>query len=225
MVKQVIVIGLGQFGMGLIRSLAAKQIEVIAVDKDPKKVQVAATYATQALSFDATDSEALSQLTPRMRDVCVCATGDQSRESAIICTALLKQLGAKRIIARANDDLHARILRLIGADEVVNPEWVFGERFANHVLYSGIIEEMSLGTDLVITEFKVPDKFVGKNLIDLDLRRQHGIIVVAVRTGEEGVVKLPDPEDLLYSDDILVVVSKSGAVPKLLTILGESKGS
>ena len=126
--KQIIVIGLGQFGMGLIRALSNKNADVIAVDIDQQKIQAASPHVSQAICFDATNEDTIAQLNPASRDVCICATGDQSKEAAIICTALLKQMGAKRVIARANDELHSRILKLVGADEVINPEWAFGER-------------------------------------------------------------------------------------------------
>ncbi|OFZ20697.1 MAG: potassium transporter TrkA [Bdellovibrionales bacterium GWB1_55_8] len=214
--RQVVVIGLGQFGMALTRSLAERGAEVIAIDRESEKIQMASAFATEALCFDATDEEALARVNPSRRDVCVCATGDQSKEAAIICTALLRQLGAPRIIARANDELHKRILLLVGAHEVVNPEWAFGERFSNRIVYDRIIEEMSLGTDLVITEFRIPPVFIGHSLVELDLRRRYGVIVVAIRRGEKGTVSLPDPNEVLGSDDILVVVSHEGAVARLL---------
>jgi trk system potassium uptake protein TrkA len=216
MKKQIIVIGLGQFGMGLIRALADKNNEVIAIDRDERKIQAASGYVSQAICFDATDEEMLAQLNPASRDVCICATGDQSKEAAIICTALLKQMGARRVIARANDDLHARILTLVGADEVINPEWAFGERFANRVMHEDILEEMSLGPDLVVTEFKVPDSFAGRNIIDLELRKRFGITVVAVRSAATGVVQLAQPQEILQENDILIVVSMTGNVARLL---------
>lgn len=214
--KQVIVIGLGQFGMGLIRTLATKNADVIAIDTDPKKIQAASTYVSQAMCIDATDEDALAQLAPASRDVCICATGDQSKEAAIICTALLKQMGARRVIARANDELHSRILKLVGADEIINPEWAFGERFANRVIHEDILEEMSLGPDLMVTEFKVPDIFFDKSIIELDLRRRYGITVVAVRSANTGNVQLAQPQEVLRQGDILIVVSITGNVSKLL---------
>ena len=214
--SQVIVVGLGQFGMALTKSLSQRGSEVIAVDKDEDKVQIASAFAAEAIRMDATDESALARLEPAKRDVCVCATGDQSREAAIICTALLKQLGARRIISRANDDLHKRILQLVGADEIVNPEWAFGERFSNRIVYKKVLDEMSLGADLVITEFSIPEVFVGKTLIQLDLRPRYGMIVVAIRRGAAGTVQLPDPNDVLSAEDILVVVSKEGAVARVM---------
>ena len=157
MFKQVIILGLGQFGMGLARALSHYDVETIAVDLDQKRIDLAAPWVTKAMCADATNEEFIAQLEPAKRDVCICATGDQSKEVGIICTALLKQFGAKRIIARANDDLHARILRLVGAREIVNPEWDFGERFAPRILSEHVLNEMLLGSDLVVSEISVPD--------------------------------------------------------------------
>lgn len=156
MSKQVLVIGLGQFGLGLVRALSRSDVEIIAVDSSKKQVDAASPWVSKAVCFDATDEEALFQLHPEKRDVCICATGDQSKEVGIICTALLKQFGAKRIIARANDDLHARILHLVGAHEVVNPEWDFGERFAPRIISENVLGEMLLGSDLAISEVSAP---------------------------------------------------------------------
>lgn len=221
MKKQIIVIGLGQFGMGLVKTLSRKHAEVIAVDVDEKRIQAASRYVSEAYCVDGTREETLAQLNPSLRDVCICATGDQSKEAAIICTALLKQLGAKRVIARANDELHSRILRLVGADEVINPELEFGARFANRIMNEDILEEMTLGEDLMVTEFKMPSSFTDRSLIDLDLRRRYEITVVAIRNAISGQVRLPQPKEVLQKGDIMIVVSKTHSLEKLLR---ESKG-
>jgi trk system potassium uptake protein len=213
--KQIVVVGLGQFGMGLVKSLSTKNVDVIAVDIDEKKVLAASSYVTHAMSMDATDEEGIMQLSPASRDVCICATGDQSKEAAIICTALLKQMGAKRVIARANDELHARILRLVGADEIINPEWEFGAKFSNRIVSEDILEEMSLGSDLVVTEFKVPASMTENSLVELDLRRKFGITVIAIRRAA-GQVRQANPDEVIHEGDILIVISNRGEVERLL---------
>ncbi len=220
MKKQVIVVGLGQFGLGLIRALSQTNTELIAVDLDEKRVNLAASWVSKALCFDATDEEALSQLRPETRDVCICATGDQSKEVGIICTALFKQLGAKRIISRANDDLHARILKLVGAHEVVNPEWDFGARYAPRVLSENVIGEMVLDADLVVSEINAPKKLCGKSLSTLDLRKIYGITVIAIKSIKTGQVKQAGPTDIVNVGDILISASSKEAINKLLDIEG-----
>jgi trk system potassium uptake protein len=214
MKKQAIVIGLGYFGTSLARALTERDVEVLAVDRRADRVQEAAGFVTEAVRFDTTDEAALAQTAPERRDICVCAIGDESKESSIICTALLRQMGARRIISRANDALHERILRLVGAHEVVNPEREYGQRLANRLCYERILGEMSLGEDLVITEIKVPESFVGKSLIELGLPKKHGVTVVAIRRGQ--AVQLPNPAEPIFEGDIAVVVARPGTVQHMM---------
>ena len=216
MIKQAIVIGLGQFGMAVAQVLSERGMEVLAVDLVESRVRAAAEFAAEAACFDAMDTDALTRTSPERREVCICAIGDESREASIICTALLRQMGAPRVIARANNDLHARILRLVGAHQVVNPEREFGERFANHILYERVRNEMPLGEDLLITELTPPASLVGRTLADLQLPRRYGITVVAIRRAGRGAVFLPAPGDTVEEQDVMVVVSRPDAVALLM---------
>lgn len=216
MIKQAIVIGLGQFGMAVAQVLSERGMEVLAVDLVESRVRAAAEFAAEAACFDAMDTDALMRTSPERREVCICAIGDESREASIICTALLRQMGAPRVIARANNDLHARILRLVGAHQVVNPEREFGERFANHILYERVRNEMSLGEDLLITELTPPASLVGRTLAELQLPRRYGITVVAIRRAGRGAVFVPSPSDTVEEHDVMVVVSRPDAVALLM---------
>lgn len=213
---QIMVIGLGQFGMSLTRTLSARGVEVLAIDRDEQRVRAASEHAAEALCFDATDEPALARTAPSRRDVCVCAIGDDATEASIICTALLKQMGAKRLVGRTNNPLHERILRLVGADEVVDPEREFGQRYANLLMHEGLMGELPLGGDLVISEMRAPKAFVGRSLIDLALPRRFNVTVVAVRRPDEPAALLPDPKQPFSEDDILVVVSHPDAIAKML---------
>ena len=126
--KQALIIGLGQFGMALARTLSERGVDVLAVDLDRQQVQLASSFVAQAACFDARDEESLKRAGPERRDLCVCAMGNESRESSIIVTALLRQMGARRIVARAIDELTGRILAMVGAHQIVNPERAFGEQ-------------------------------------------------------------------------------------------------
>jgi trk system potassium uptake protein TrkA len=222
MSKQILVVGLGQFGLGLIRALSQSDTEIIAVDSDKKQVEIASSWVSKAVCFDATDEEALAQLHPEKRDVCICATGDQSKEISIICTALFKQFGAKRIIARANDDLHARILKLVGADEIVNLEWDFGERFAPRILSENVLGEMLLGSDLLISEIKTTENLWDRTLADLKLQTKYGITIIAVRDKETGKINNVSPDYTIKKGDLMVTAAKKGSVQKLLDEAGQS---
>lgn len=214
--KQAVVIGLGQFGMSIARSLAERGVEVLAVDIHEDRVRRAAEFVAEAACFDATDADALARSSPDKRDVCVCAIGDESKDASIICTAMLRQMGAPRVIARANDTVHARILNLVGAHQVVNPEQEFGTRFASQIIHENIVGELPLGADLFITEFRPPASFVGKTLTDLALPRKHGVTVVAIRREDASGIAIPKPSETIHEGDTLVVVSTEGAVEKLV---------
>ncbi|MBX3273376.1 MAG: TrkA family potassium uptake protein [Sandaracinaceae bacterium] len=217
--RQAIVIGLGQFGLALATSLAKKGVEVLAIDTREERVRVASGSVAEAVVLDATEEAALARTNPARRDLCVCAIGNEAREASIIVTALLRQMGAARVVARATDPLHERILRLVGAHEVVNPEQAFGERYATRLMYATVLDEIELGEDLVITELKPPPSFVGRDLASLELPRRHGVTVIAQRRSGEPSAALPDPKRRLDADDLLVVVARRGAVARLLEAL------
>ncbi|MCA8952811.1 MAG: TrkA family potassium uptake protein [Planctomycetes bacterium] len=214
--QQAIVIGLGQFGTSVARALASRGVEVLAIDSVEEKVQAVSADVAEAMCFDATDLEAVTRLSPEKRDVCVCAIGDEAKDASIICTALLRQAGAPRVIARANDEVHARILKLVGAHQVVNPERAFGERFASQIVHEGIKGEMQLGEGVLLTEVETPEPFLGRSLGELRLPSRFGVTVVAIRKHGTGAVVLPDAETTLAEGDAIVLVAREGAVAKMM---------
>lgn len=214
--KQALVIGLGQFGSAVARALASRDVEVLAVDVDEDRVRQTAPHVTEAACFDATDEHALARTSPERRDVCLCAIGDEAKEASIICTALLKQMGAKKVISRSDDELHARILLLVGANQVVNPEREFGNRFASQILHEGIRGEMTLGEGVLITELAVPPSFLEQPLGELKLPTRFGVTVVAIRRGISGEVVMPRPDSRFETGDVAVVVAKDRAVAKMM---------
>ncbi|MCA9528892.1 MAG: TrkA family potassium uptake protein [Myxococcales bacterium] len=215
MKKQALVIGLGQFGMSVVRSLDDLGVEVMAVDSNAERVRYASEFAEEAVAFDATDEASLGKAGPKNRDLCVCAIGDEAREASILCTALLRQMGAARIIARAADPLHERILRLIGAHEVINPERAFGEWFATHLAFRNVRAEYPFGRAMTVSEVALPAAFVGRTLAELALPRKHGITIAAIQRGEDTVVT-PRPDDPLEEGDVLIIVALKGRVAKLM---------
>jgi trk system potassium uptake protein TrkA len=216
MAQQILIIGLGHFGMSLASTLADKGAEVLAVDIKKQLVEEAATFVTEALVLDGTDEKELARLEPSKRDSAVCAIGDDSKESSIICTALLRQMGAPYVIARANDKMHQRILQLVGAHRIVNPEHEFGKRFANRLLYRHVIADASLGEDLHLTELRVQPSMVGKTLIDLALPLRFGILVAAIRRGTSERLLRPSPSEPLQENDNIIIVSNEAAISDLI---------
>ncbi len=216
MAQQFMVIGLGQFGMSLAAALENKGAEVMALDLRKDLVEEASSFVTEAMVIDATDENALARIGPARMDATICAIGDESRESSIICTALLRQMGSKCVIARANNPMHQRILQLVGAHQIINPEKEFGQRFANRLLFSHLVAEMPLGDGLNLSEINIKDSMVGKTLIELALPKKYGIMVVAVRRGNPSAIFQPEPNEPLKENDSLVLVSKEEAIKRLL---------
>ncbi|MCB9520201.1 MAG: TrkA family potassium uptake protein [Myxococcales bacterium] len=222
MKRQILVIGLGQFGMALARAVSDRGHEVLAVDRNAERVQEASTFVDQAVALDATDEHALARLAPERRDVVVSAIGDEGREAAIIVTALCRQMGARHVVARATDSVMERILTLVGAHEVVNPEKAYGQRLAGRLLFTGVIEETPLGPGLAVAEFVAPGAIVGRSLAQLELPRRFAVTVVAVRRQNEtgADVIMPDAATFVAAGDVLVVVGKAGAAQELVERLG-----
>jgi trk system potassium uptake protein TrkA len=131
-------------------------------------------------------------------------------------------MGAPRVVARASDEIHERILRLVGAHEVVNPDRAYGEQFANHLLLRSVIAQVPLGDDLMLTELTAPSAVVGRSLKELALPTRHGITVVAVRRGgpQGRTTVLADPSSPIAADDVLVIVSPGEAVERWMKGLG-----
>lgn len=219
MQRQAIIVGLGQFGSSLARALADRGVDVLAIDLDEERVRAVADHVSEALCMDATDADALRRTSPDRRDFCVCAIGDEAKEASIICTALLRQMGAGRVVARANDEVLARILRLVGAHRVINPEREYGERFASQMVHEGIRGEMLLGEGVLISELDAPPQFVSKSLGELALPRRFGVTVVALRKLGTGSVTLPNASTVVGRDDVLVVVAGEDAVARMMEAL------
>lgn len=217
MARQVLIVGLGQFGTALAKTLSRRGLEVLAVDVESRRVQEIAPHVSEAMVVDAMEEEGLASLAPAERDVCVCAIGDGNREASILATALLRQLGAPRVVARATDDLHARILARVGAHEVVRPELDFAKTLSVRLASDTVLNRVELGGDLALTEVRAPEVLIGQSLRELELRQRYGVIVIAVRTrGSLDVSGLPDPDRPLEPGDVLVIVGSDEASDRLV---------
>jgi trk system potassium uptake protein TrkA len=213
MAQQALVVGLGQFGMALAQALTKLGSEVLVVDRRAERVQLASSFATEAVTIDAMDEAELARLRPASRDLCVCAIGDENREASIVVTAMLRQMGAPRLVARATDAMHERILTLVGAHEVLNPERTLGERLAARLSSRGVIDVLPLGDDLAITEIATPPSAVGRTLAEIQLPKRFQLTVLGVRRAQEdqGKIVLPTASLKVYEGDIVVVVGPIGA--------------
>ena len=211
MKEQILVIGLGQFGMSLVKTLHEKGFQVIAVDIDQKLVNEAANFATDAICLNAIDEISLSKLSPKDRDLIICTIG--SREPSILTVALLKQMGCENIIARATETIHARILKAIGAKQVINPELEYGKKFANKILFKNIFFD-NTSDELDLLEIPVQPFMFGKTLVELELPDKFKVIVAGVI--KDNKLTRPMPQEKLQEGDRLLVTGSSEDIEKLL---------
>ena len=210
MKEQILIIGLGQFGMALTKTLFEKGYEVIAVDIDQKLVNEASNYATDAICIDAIDEISLSKLSPKNRDLIICSIG--TREPSILAVALLKQMGCDNIIARASEAIHARILKAIGAKYIINPEYEYGKKFANKILFKSIFLDNNAEEPELI-EIPVPPFMIGKNLSELHLPDKYNVIVAGIM--KDNKFARPIPFEKFQANDILLVIGNSEDVEKM----------
>ena len=154
--------------------------------------------------MDATDENALRTLGLRNFDVAVVTIGEDI-QSSIMTTLLMKELGVRYIIAKANNELHAKVLKKIGADRVVLPEKDMGIRVAHNIVSSSILDYIELSSEYSIIEIKVLDEWDNKPLRQLKLRSKYGVNVMAIKRDDE-INMTPSAEDLIKKDDIIVAI-------------------
>lgn len=214
--SQFAVIGLGRFGMSVARHLANQGEAVMAIDVDQNLVDDIAPYVDVAVRADATDRRTLRELDIGSMSCAVVAIGADSIEGSVLTTALMTQEGVPRIVARAISELHGRVLRNVGADEVINPEEEMGRLTATRLAQPSILEEIELG-DSQLAEVESPESFAGKSLAELDIRNKYSVSVMAIQRGDS-VIANPRATESLQSGDILVVVGSVDSVRKLAAL-------
>ena len=208
-----LVFGLGRFGSSLARSLCEQGQQVMAVDSSEELVQDIAPFVTEAVQLNATDEAALASLEVSSFDGAVVSIGENVRDSVLICV-LLKEMGIPYLIAKANDELHAKVLRKIGVDKVVFPERDMGERVARSIVTPGVLDLMQLSDDFQIVEIRLPEKWAGNTLIGLNVRRRFGISILAVHRNGSYMVS-PSADMQLEEGDILLVLGKTEDIEDL----------
>ncbi|SKC00973.1 trk system potassium uptake protein TrkA [Lachnospiraceae bacterium] len=181
--KSVLIAGLGTFGKYAARKMMELDNEVMAVDIDENDVNEILPYVTGAMIGDSTNEEFLRSLGANNYDVCLVAIGENF-EASLETTALLKDLGAPTVISLANSDAQAKLLKKIGADEVVYPDRQLAEWTAITYSSTNIFDYIKLGNDYAIYELAVPEKWVGKNLIELDVRQKYHVSILALKSGD-----------------------------------------
>lgn len=207
------VFGLGRYGTAVAKELVENGKEVLAVDLDQKLVNDAAAYLPICKCADITDAEVIARLGIGSIDtVIVCMASNL--EASVMAVTLCKEAGVKTVIAKCGSEMHRKILLRVGADQVVFPENESGIRLAKNLLSSGFVDVISLSKDVSIVEIDVKEEWIGKNLIELNLRKKYGINIVAIQKGDTVNTSI-NPEEPLEGDATLIVIAEASKLEKL----------
>ena len=213
MKKTYAVFGLGRYGIAVARELVFHGMEVIAVDSDERIVNTAADELPICKCADITDPDVIRQLGISNVDVVIIAMAN-NLEASVMAVTLCKEIGVKTVIAKCANEMHQKILTRVGADKVVFPENESGIRLAKNLLSSGFVDMVSLAKNVSMVELHVKPEWVGKNLIQLNLRKKYSINVVALR--RENMVSVDiDPNAPLQGNDKLIVIANPEKLSKL----------
>ena len=216
--KQVLLIGLGRYGQNIAVRLNEMGHQVMAVDKDEKRVNAILDIVTNAQIGDSTDREFLESLGVRNFDyVIIAIAGDF--ESSMITTVMVKELGAPNVISRASSEIQEQLLKNNGADVVIYPEKPVGIWTANRYVSEHVLDYFDLADGYSIYEISMPDSWVGKTLASMDIRSKYGINILAVRSGEHLNVTM-DPNEKFVKSQSLLVLGKSENVHRCFKVRG-----
>lgn len=211
--RQVLVVGLGRFGSAVATTLAELDCEVACIDTDERRIQRLAPVVTQAVQLDATDRDALAQMSVADFDVAVCAIGADV-EASILTTANLAELGCDDIVAKALTLPHARILERVGAHRVIFPEHEMGVRLGNALAGTNLIDYMELDPRYAVAEIRCPAEIAGRTLAEANVRGRYGVIVLCVKSGDE-VDVIPNADKRLEQSDVIVVAGPTKDIDRL----------
>ena len=214
--KSVLLVGLGRFGRHMAQKLHELGHEVMAIDSSEQRINDALPFLTNAQIGDATNEAFIASLGVRNFDLCVVAIGDNFQNS-LETTALLKDLGAPFVVARATRGVHAKFLLRNGADEVIYPEKQIGDWAAVRYSSDHIFDYIQLTDDYSIYETAVPESWVGKTVVDLAVRQRYHINILATKKGEQ-LDPMPGPNHAFQPDETLLVLGSNKNIQKFLKL-------
>lgn len=210
--KQYAVFGLGSFGESVAVALQELGCEVVVVDNHMERIEDISPYVSYAVQADIEDPEVIRSLGARNLDGVVVAVADDM-EASIMATLVSKEIGVPYVLAKAKNELHAKVLKKIGADSIIFPEKEIGQSVARNLVSGEFVDWISLSPDYSITEIQVPEKWIGKSLSEIDVRRTRDVNVVGVRIGEKIQVTI-DPEEPLQKEMMLIMIGSNEALEK-----------
>ena len=211
--KDFVVFGLGKFGTSVAQTLAKNGCDVLAIDMNEEIIQDISDRVTHAVQADVTDADALNALGIRNFDVAIIAISN-NMQSSIMATILAKELGVPFVLAKAQNDIHKRVLEKVGADKVVFPEREIGVRIANNLISENFVDYIELSDDYSIVEIAVLEEWIGKSLKELNMRAKYNLNVMAIRRSEDDIVITPGANEVLNEGEVLVVIGSNEKLQK-----------
>lgn len=215
MKKQFLIIGLGRFGASVARTLALSGHNVIGIDQEEDRIQRVAAEINDAIKCDATDAEIIESLGIEDFDATIVAIGEDYIQNSVLVTLILKEKGAKKIIAKAGTQTQGRVLSKVGADIIVYPEKDMGERVAKNLISSNVLDYLEVAPSVSIIEIMTPRMMVGHSLVDLNLRHKYGITIISVRNNKNELKSPPDINHVFEPDDIVTLIGENKVLKKL----------
>ncbi len=213
--KQFLIIGLGNFGMGVARTLYENGNDTTAVDKDKARIQAIQRSANQAIHGDATDRKMLEQLAVDKFDGAIISTGED-QHAAILITLYLKELGCQKIISKAENPDHGKILLAVGAYNVIYPEDEMAKKLAHSLSNPNFLDYIPLGAEYTVAEIAPPKRFYGKTLAELRLRQEYNTELIAIKDVISGIPRfIPSPDYVFKDSDIMVCIGRLEDLEKI----------
>ena len=215
MKKQFLIIGLGRFGASVARTLSKAGHTVIGIDQSEDRIQRVASEINDAIKCNATDAEIIESFSVRDFDAVIVAIGEKYIQNSILVTLILKEKGAKRIIAKAGTQTQGRVLSKVGADVIVYPEKDMGERVAKSLTSLNVLDFLEIGPEVSIIEVVTPKLLVGQNLVELNLRHRYGITIIAAKNNKNEIKSPPAIDYRFQPDDIVTLIGENKLLKKL----------
>lgn len=217
--KQFAIIGCGRFGSSVARTLYSLGHDVLVIDKDEELVQEISDSVTHAVQADVMDEHVMRDLGIRNFDVVIISIGS-NLEASIFATLISKELGVKSVIAKAQNELHGKVLKKIGADKIIFPERDMGVRVAHNLVSTNILDFIELSPDYSIVEIAAISEWEDKTLKELKLPTKYGFNVMAIK--RDSCINIsPYANDTILKDDILVVIGNTSDIEKIEKRVGD----
>ena len=214
--KQILIVGLGRFGLHIAKKLNEMQVQVLGIDSSEEKVKAALPYVTNAEIGDATNPEFLKSLGIPHFDICIVAIGNDFLSSLEV-TSFLKELGAKKVVSRAARDLQEKFLLRNGADTVVYPEKLVGNLTAIRCGSDNVLDYVEVGKDFSVFEIELPKDWIGMSIGEIDVRKKFKVNIIAIKNKEEVNVSL-GPDYRFQDGESLYIIGKDEDIQKNFNI-------